>query len=94
MKAGRETEVRRTSEFEEYEEVSEELARGKRIWNSAWLDSLKKVGLARSRLVVNQVRGACKREDVFAATPPLAAMRFILSRGAISAIGAIRCIFF
>ena len=30
--------------------------------------------------MVNQVRGACKREDVFAATPPLAAMRFILSR--------------
>ena len=30
--------------------------------------------------MVNQVRGACKREDVLAATPPLAAMRFILSR--------------
>ena len=32
--------------------------------------------------MVNQVRGACKREDVLAATPPLAAMRFILSRAA------------
>ena len=30
--------------------------------------------------MVNQVRGACKSEDVLAATPPLAAMRFILSR--------------
>ena len=30
--------------------------------------------------MVNQVRGASKREDVFAVTPPLAAMRFILSR--------------
>ena len=64
------------------EEVSEEQARGKRIWNSAWLDSQKRPGLVRSRLVVNQVRGACRREDVFAATPPLAARRFILSRAA------------
>ena len=62
--------------------VSEEQARGKRIWNSAWLDSQNRPGLVRSRLVVNQVRGACKREDVFAATPPLAAMRFVLSRAA------------
>ena len=40
------------------------------------------MGLVRSRLVVNQVRGACKRYDVFAATPLLAATRFILSRAA------------
>ena len=26
-------------DFEVYEEVSDEQARGKRIWNSAWLDS-------------------------------------------------------
>ena len=69
-------------EFEVYEEVSEEQARGKRIWSSAWLDSQKRPGLVRSRLVVNQVKGACKRQDVFAATPPLAAMRFILSGAA------------
>ena len=62
-------------EFEVYEEVNNEQACGKIIWNSAWLDSQKRPGL-----VVNQVRGASKREDVFAATPPLAAMRFILSR--------------
>ena len=82
VKAGRETEVKRMLGFEVYEEVSAELARGKRIRNITWLDSHKKPGLVRSRLVVNQVRGACKREDVFAATPPLAAMRFILSRAA------------
>ena len=82
VKVARETEVKRMLEFEVCEEVSEELARGKRIWNSTWLDSQKKVGLVRSRLVVNQVRGACKRYDVFAATPPLAAVRFILSRAA------------
>ena len=69
-------------EFEVYELVNEQQARGKRLWNSAWLDSQKRPGLVRSRLVVNQVRGASKREDVFAATRPLAAMRFILSRAA------------
>ena len=76
MRAGREIEVKRMLEFEVYEEVNEQQARGKRVWNSAWLDSQKRPGLVRSRLVVNQVRGASKREDVFAATPPLAAMRF------------------
>ena len=80
--AGRETEVKRMCEFEVFAEVNEEQARGKRIWNSAWLDSQKRPGLVRSRLVVNQVRGASKREDVFAAPAPLAAMRFILSRAA------------
>ena len=55
MKAGRETEVKRMLEFEVYEDVSEERARGKRIWNSAWLDSQKRPGLVKSRLVVNQV---------------------------------------
>ena len=82
MRAGRETEVKRMLEFEVYEEVNEQQARGKRIWNSAWLDSQKRPGLVRSRLVVNQVRGASKRADVFAATHPLAAMRFILYRAA------------
>ena len=42
VKAGRENAM---LEFEVCEEVSEELARGKRIWNSAWLDLQKKVGL-------------------------------------------------
>ena len=78
VRAGRETEVKRMLEFEVYEEVNEQQARGKRIWNSAWVDSQKRLGLVRSRLVVNQVRGASKREDVFAAT----AMCFILSRAA------------
>ena len=71
VRAGRETEVKRMLEFEVYEEVNEEQARGKRIWNSAWLNSQKRPGLVRSRLVVNQIRGASKREDVFAATPHL-----------------------
>ena len=67
VKAGRETEVKRMLEFEVRDEVSEELARGKRIWNSTWLDPQKKMGLVSSRQVVKQVRGACKRDDVFAA---------------------------
>ena len=82
VKAEGETEIKRMLGFEVCEEVSEELARGKSTWHSAWLDSQKKPGLVRSRLVVNQVRGPRKLEDVFAATPSLAAMRFILSRAA------------
>ena len=89
VKAGRETEVKRMLEFEVREEVNEEQVRGKRIWNSAWLESQKRPGLVRSRLVVNQVRGASKREDVFAVPPPFAAMRFILSRAASRGYG--RC---
>ena len=42
VKAGRETEVKRMLEFDVCEEVSEEVDRGKRIWNSAWLESRKK----------------------------------------------------
>ena len=65
-------------EFEVYEEVNEEQERGKRIWDRCLVGFTEKdQGLVRSRLVVNQVRVASKREDVFAATPPLAAMRFI-----------------
>ena len=63
VKAGPETDVKRILEFEVYEEVSEEQAGTVLGWTHS---------LVRSRLAVNQVRGACKREDVFAATPPLA----------------------
>ena len=57
--------IRLRSELELYEEVSEELTSGKRIRNSAWLDSQEKSGVSRSALAVNQVRGACKCENVF-----------------------------
>ena len=65
VKAGRESEVKRMLEIELYEEVSEELTSGKRIWNQC-LDSQKKSGVVRSALAVNQVRGACKNEVMFA----------------------------
>ena len=52
VRAGRETEVKRMLEFEVYEEVNEQQARVKRIWNSAWLDSQKRPRPVRSRLVV------------------------------------------
>ena len=39
VKAGRETESKRMLEFGMYEEVSEEVTRGKNVWNSSWLDS-------------------------------------------------------
>ena len=50
VRAGRETEVKRMLEFEVYEEVNEQLARGKRIWNSAWLDSQKRPGTRTSEV--------------------------------------------
>ena len=65
VKAGRESEVKRMLEFELYEEVSEELKSGKRIWNSAWLDSQEKSGVARSALAESQISGACQCDDVF-----------------------------
>ena len=45
VKAGRETEAKRMLEFGVSEEVSEELTRGKKDWNSSWLDSQNKVFL-------------------------------------------------
>ena len=79
VRPGRETEVKRMLEFEVYEEVNEEQARGKRIWNSAWLDSQKRPGLVRSRLVVNQVKQARRRVCGHTTTCSNA---FILSRAA------------
>ena len=77
VRIGEVTEMKRMWELAVCEEVSEELAYGKRIWNSTWLDS-RKPGLVRSRLGENRVGGACKREKVFAGTPPLALMHLVL----------------
>ena len=44
-------------EFELCGEVSEELTSGKRIWNSAWLDSQVKSRVAR-QAAQNQINGA------------------------------------
>ena len=73
-----------------YDQVYEEMARGKKSRNSAWLDAQKRPVLVRSRLVVKQVRRASKRKDVCAGTPPLEAMSIVLprtSRGRGSCIG-------
>ena len=67
VKAGRVTEVKRMLEFVKCMKRS---ARNRRVARESGTP-----GLVRSRLVVNQVRGACKREDVFAATPTRAASR-------------------
>ena len=66
VKAERESELKRMLEFELCEKVSEELTSGKRIWNSAWLDSQEKSGVARSAPAENQISGACQGDDVFA----------------------------
>ena len=46
MKAGRETEAKRMLKCGVYEEAGVELTRGRKVWNSSWLDSQNKVGLS------------------------------------------------
>ena len=48
-----------------------------------WVDVLKAEGITRSRLVARDFKGADRgRDDLFAATPPLEAVRVLLSRAA------------
>ena len=48
-----------------------------------WVDVLKAEGITRSRLVARDFRGGDRhRDDLFAATPPLEAIRVLLSRAA------------
>ena len=47
-----------------YDQVYEEMVRGKKSWYNAWLDTQKKPVLVKSRLVVKRVRCASKRKDV------------------------------
>ena len=64
--------------------------RSKKSGNSAWLDTQKRPVLARSRLVVERVRRASKRQDVCTGTPSLKVMNISLprtSRGHGSCIG-------
>ena len=73
-----------------YDQVYEEMVRGKKSRYSAWLDTQKRLVLVRSRLVVEQVRRVSKRKDVCAGTPPLEARSIVLSctsRGHGSCIG-------
>ena len=68
----------------------EEMVRSKKSRNNAWLDTQKKPVLAKSRLVVKQVRRASKRKDVCTGTPSLEVMSIVLprtSRGHGSCIG-------
>ena len=90
VKLSRATEVENMLKFEVFEEVDEKTATGHRVWGTGWLDHRKTPTLVRSRLVAKQVRGASKREDVFAGTPPLGMMRYVISRAA--SRGRARCL--
>ena len=73
-----------------YDQVYKEMVRSKKSRNSAWLDTQKRPALARSRLVVKQVRRASKRKDVCTGTPSLEVTSIVLprtSRGHESCIG-------
>jgi hypothetical protein len=82
IKQSRGLEVENMLQFGVFDEVDEASVGNHRIWNTGWLDHQKTATLVRSRLVAKQVRGASKREDVFAGTPPLGMMRYLLSRAA------------
>ena len=73
-----------------YDQVYKEMLRDKKSRNSTWLDTQKRPVLAKSRLVVKQVRRASKRKDVCTGTPSLEVMSIVLprtSRGHGSCIG-------
>ena len=56
-----------------------------------WVDVLKADGVTRSRLVARDFRGTDRhRDDLFAATPPLEAIRVLLSRAATETPSRIR----
>ena len=73
-----------------FDQVYEEMVRGKKSRNSTWLEAQKRPVLVRSRLVVKQVRRASKGKDVCTGTPPLEVMSIAVprtSRGHGSCIG-------
>ena len=63
-----------------YAQGYEEMVRGKKSQNSAWLDTQKRPALVRSRLVIKQDRRASKRKDVCTGTPPFEVMSIVLPR--------------
>lgn len=87
---GRTTEVQRMDEFTVYAEVDEKEAVGRKKIRSKWLDD-NKGDAVRSRLVAQEV-GYTKREDTFAATPPLKGIGIIISLCASKPPRAARCI--
>ena len=85
MRKGRMLELNRMAEFQVYEDVDEQQAWGKETVGSKWLDEWKLLEdgtwAVRSRLVATQVAYE-KRDDAFAATPPLKGTRILLSLAA------------
>lgn len=82
VRKGRQTEVTKMAQFGVTEDVPESDAFGKEKISSKWLDGWEKLQggpwVIRSRLVGTQVAYE-KRNDAFAATPPLKGVRSLLS---------------
>ena len=79
VKAARKDELKTFEEMEvyEYAKRSDVSAKGK-VVGTRWLDSLKG-GKMKARLVAQEFAKGSNRDDIFAATPPLMARRFVVS---------------
>jgi len=79
VKAARKDELKTFKEMEvyEYAKRSDVTAKGK-VVGTRWLDSLKG-GKMKARLVAQEFAKGSNRDDIFAATPPLMASRFVVS---------------
>ena len=82
-----------------FDQVYEEMVRGKKSRKSTWLDTQKRPVLVRSRLAVEQVRRASKGKDVCTGTPPLEVMSIVLPRasrghGSCTGLSKVSVVFF
>ena len=84
VRKARELEVARMIEFKVMIDVEEKSATDGKVVSCSWIDHLKRPDLVRSRLVAQEVVKGKKREDVFAGTPPLAALRLLLWRAGLA----------
>lgn len=82
VEKAREEEMRRHEQFDVREWVPEQSARGHKVIDSFWIDHEKVAGrpeTTRSRLVATEVARE-RREDLYAGTPPMAAIKYVISR--------------
>ena len=81
VRSGRLVELAKFAEMKVYEYVDAEIAKADKcgkIVGVRWVD-IHKNGLAKCRLVAQEFAGKDDRDDIFAATPPLVATKFLLS---------------
>ena len=80
MKAGREFELRNTLNFDAFELV-DELPPGKHAYDMVWVDEWRG-DQVRSRLCVRHFKAEVLRDDLFAATPDVFFVKYLLAKAA------------